>query len=199
MIARHKISFFPLLLLLMGLVGCKVDSINPISSLDSSQPDEALYGVWRYQAKGELTYVHIGPEFSLSIGDSAAAASKRTRIILIDHKPNGITDEAHLAHESRIGKQRYLNVVQVEEGKPVGFVFVQYTLIDHNTLRFSTINDEVLKAAISAGRIKGTIRGEGLASETAITAESGEIENFLGHDGGKLFAKPLVLRRVQDR
>ena len=196
MIARHKISLFPLLLLLMGLVGCKVDSINPISSFDNAQPDVALYGVWRYQTKGELTYVHIGPEFSQSIGDTAAAANKRTRIILVDHKPNGITDEAHVAHGSRVGKQRYLNVVQVEEGKPVGFVFVQYTLIDNNTLRFSTINDEVLKAAISAGRIKGTIRGEGAVSETAITAESGEIEKFLRHDGGKLFAKSVVLRRV---
>jgi len=198
MIAKHKI-FFPLLLLLISLVGCKVDSMNPISSLDDAQPDVALYGVWRYQAKGELTYVHIGPEFSLSISNAAAAANKRIKIILIDHKPNGITEEAHVAHGSRVGRQRYLNVVQVEEGKPVGFVFVQYTLIDKNTLRFSAINNEALKTAIRAGQIKGTIHGEGLASETAITAESVEIESFLKQEGAKLFAKPVVLKRVQDR
>jgi hypothetical protein len=199
MIAGHKVGFFPLLLLLMGLAGCKVDSINPISSLDNAQPDAALYGVWRYKEKDELTYVHIGPEFSLSIDDPAAAANKRTRIILIDHKPNGMTDEAYVAHGSRVGKRRYLNVVQLEDGKPVGFIFVQYTVIDKNTLRFAMINDEVLKAAISAGQIKGTIRGEGLTSETAITAESGEIENFLKRDDGKLFANPVVLKRVKDR
>ena len=197
MIARYKV-LFPLLLLLIGLAGCKVDSINPISSPDNAQPDGALYGVWRYKAKGELTYVHIGPEFSLAISDTAAAANKRTKIILIDHKPNGITDEAYVAHGSRIGKQRYLNVAQVEDGKPVGFIFVHYTLIDNNSLRFATINEEVLKAAIGAGQIKGTIRGDGLTSETAITAESGEIEEFLKHTGGKLFAKPVVLRRVRD-
>ena len=82
MIAKHKI-FFPLLLLLISLAGCKVDSMNPISSLDDAQPDVALYGVWRYQAKGELTYVHIGPEFSLSISNAAEAANKRIKIILI--------------------------------------------------------------------------------------------------------------------
>jgi hypothetical protein len=197
MFPKHKM-FLPLLLLLVGLVGCKVDSINPISSLDKAQPDVSLYGVWRYRINGELTYVHIGPEFSLSKSD-AAAANKRIKIILIDHKPNGITEEAHVAHGSRVGKQRYLNVAQFEEGKPVGYIFVQYTLVDQNTLRFSAINDDLLKTAIRSGRIKGTIHGEGLTSETAITAESVEIESFLKQEGAKLFAKPVVLKRVQDR
>jgi hypothetical protein len=111
---------FPLLLLLTGLAGCKVDSINPISSPEDAQPDTAIHGVWRYRAKGELTYLHIGPEFSLGKSDTAAAAKKRTRIILIDHKPNGLTVEAYVAHGSRVGKRRYLNVVQVDEGKPAG-------------------------------------------------------------------------------
>jgi hypothetical protein len=97
-----------------------------------------------------------------------------------------------------VGKHRYLNVVQVDGGKPVGFVFVQYALTDKNTLRFSAINDEALKTAIRAGQIKGTIRGEGLASETAITAESVEIERFLKREGAKLFAKPVVLKRVPE-
>ena len=199
MIARCKTYFFSVLLVLMSLAGCKVDSINPISPLESAQPDATLYGVWRYKAKGELVYVHIGPEFSLTTSDAVTAKNKRTKIILIDHKPNGITDEAYVAYTSTIGKQRYLNVVQVEEGKPAGYIFVQYTLVDSNTLRFSMMNDDVLKAAITSGRIEGTTRGEGLTSETAISAKSAEIENYLRRDGGKLFTNPVVLRRVQDR
>ena len=120
MVARN-VAFFPLLLLLaIALAGCKVDSINPISAPDGAQPDVALYGVWRYKAKGDLSYVHIGPEFSLNTSDTAAAGAKRTRIVVVDHKANGITDEAYVAYPSRIGKQRYLNVVQVEGVKPVG-------------------------------------------------------------------------------
>lgn len=195
-----RLSLFPLLLMLlvMGLASCKVDSINPIASLDSTQPDAALYGVWRYKAKGELTYVHIGPEFSPGTGD-AAAASKRTRLVIIDHKPNGITDEAYVAYVSRIGKNRYLNVVQVEGNKTVGFIFVAYVLIDRDTVRFSTMNEELLKAAISSGQIKGAVRGEGLSAETVITAESADIERFLGRHGGALFTNPVVLTRVQTR
>jgi hypothetical protein len=198
MIAREKL-LLPLLLLLAALAGCKVDSINPISSGDSERPNAALYGVWLYKAEGELTYVHIGPEFSLSASGGAEGANKQTRIILIDHKPNGITEEAYVAHVSRIGKQRYLNVAQTDDGKRVGFIFVRYTLLDRDSLRFSMLDVDALKAAIGAGRIKGTTRGEGLSSETAITADSAEIEAFLKEDGGKLFAKPVLLKRVRDR
>jgi len=197
MSARYTFSVVLLLLLIAGLAGCKVDSVNPISSFDSAQPDTAIYGVWRFQAKDELSYLHIGPEFSL--GDAGKPANKRTRIVIIDHKPNGLTDEAYVAYTSRVGKQRYLNVVQSEGDKTVGYLFVQYTLVDRNTLRFATIDEDALKAAIRAGRIKGTTRGEGLSSETAITADSAEIEKFLSADGAKVFSAPFVVRRVQAR
>jgi len=197
MSARFTFFVVPLLLLIAGLAGCKVDSVNPISSFGSAQPDAAIYGVWRYQAKDELSYIHIGPEFSLD--DAAKAGNRRTRIVIVDHKPNGLTDEAYVAYTSRVGKQRYLNVVQAEGEKTVGYLFVRYTLVDRNTLRFATVDEDALKAAIRTGRIKGTTRGEGLSSETAITAESAEIEKFLSADGAKLFAKPFVVRRVPDR
>ena len=159
----------------------------------------ALYGVWRYTSKDDLTYVHIGPEFSLEASGTAARPAQGTRIFVIDHKRSSITDEAYVAYPSRIGKQGYLNVVQAEGGKPVGFKFVQYALSGHNSLRISLMNEEALRAAIRSGQIKGEIRGEGLSSETVITAEPGEIEAFLGRYGGKLFTNPFVLRRVQDR
>ncbi|MEO8752724.1 MAG: hypothetical protein ABI624_08595 [Casimicrobiaceae bacterium] len=195
---RYAMWFSAVALMLFGLAGCKVDSINPISPIDGAQPDKALYGVWRYKADGDLSYVHIGPEFSLA-GSDSAASGKGTKIIIVDHKRNGITDESYVAHTSRIGNERYLNVVQVEAGKPAGYIFVRYVLLDKNTVRFATVNEEVLKAAIKDGRIKGTTRGEGLASETAITADSAAIENYLRQDGGKLFNRPFLLRRVQSR
>jgi len=188
--------FVALLVLVIALAGCKVDSLNPISAAADAHPDAALYGAWLHREKGELTYVHIGPEFSLNAGGAAENADRRTRIVLIDHKASGLSDEAYVAHVSRIGKRRFLNVLQLEDGKPAGFIFVRYALVGRNTLRFWMLDEEALKTAIRAGRIKGTIRGQGLTSETAITAESAEIENFLELEGGKLFTKPIVLRRA---
>ena len=193
----NRLFAAPLLLLIAGLTGCKVDSVNPISSLDGAQPDTAIYGVWRYQDKDELSYIHVGPEFALT--DAAKPGNPRTRIVIVDHKRNGLTDEAYVAFPSRVGKQRYLNVVQAEGATTVGYLFVQYTLVDRNTLRFAMVDEKALEAAIRAGRIKGTTRGEGPSSQTVITAESAEIEGFLAADGGKLFAAPLVVRRVPAR
>lgn len=192
-----RLSVAPLLLLTAVLAGCKVDSVNPISSFESARPDTAIYGVWRYKDKDELSYLHIGPEFSLA--DAASPGNRRTRIVVVDHKRNGLTDEAYVAYTSRVGKQRYLNVVQADGARTVGYLFVQYTLVDRNTLRFATVDEDALEAAIRAGRIKGTMRGEGPSSQTVITADSPEIEGFLATDGGRLFALPFVVRRVQAR
>ena len=198
MLARCRLfarsSVAPLLLLIAALAGSKVDSVNPISPFETAQPDTAIYGVWRYKSKDDLSYIHIGPEFSLS--EAAKAENKRTRIVMIDHKPNGLTDEAYVAFTSRVGRQRYLNVVQSESDKTIGYLFVRYTLVDRNTLRFATISEDALKAAVRTGWIKGTTLGEGLSSETVITADSAEIAKFLSEEGGKLFASPFVVRRV---
>ena len=85
MISSRGIGFLSLLVRLLGLTGCKVDSVHPISSREGALPDPALYGVWRQQTKDELTYVHIGPEFSLRTRDSTAAADPRIRFVIIDH------------------------------------------------------------------------------------------------------------------
>ena len=193
----YRWSVVPVLWLIAVMAGCKVDSVNPISPIDRAQPDTAIYGVWRYKAGDELSYIHIGPEFALA--DAATPGSRRTRIVIVDHKRNGLTDEAYVAYTSRVGKQRYLNVVQADGARTVGYLFVQYTLVDRNTLRFATVDEDALEAAIRAGRIKGTMRGEGPSSQTVITADSPEIEGFLATDGGRLFALPFVVRRVQAR
>ena len=181
------------------LAACKVDSIHPITPAAEARPDPAIYGVWQHREKDEITYVHIGPEFSLSVDKPTRDTPRRMRIVLVEHKSNGLTDEELVAHASRVGATRYLNVVQTERGNAVGFVLVRYALVDCDTLRFATIDEERLKEAIRTGRIEGTARGGGIASETAISADSAEIAAFLRREGEALFARPIVLRRVASR
>lgn len=197
MTSRFTRLCLSLLLALIALAGCRIDSVNPISAVETAEADPAIHGVWRYVAKDEVAYVHIGPEFALkSLRDPAADKQKRTRIVIIDHKPNGMTDEAYIAHGSRIGKQRYLNVVQLDGG-PTGYMFVRYALADRETLRFSPLDPEALKAAISAGSVKGSARGQGLSAKAVITADSTEVVDFLRRHGDKVFGAPMTLKRVR--
>ena len=184
---------------LAALAACKVDSIHPITPADEARPDSAIYGVWQHREKDEITYVHIGPEFSLSGDKPTRDTPRRMRIVLVEHKSNGLTDEEFVAHASRVGPTRYLNVVQTERGKPVGFVLVRYALANRDMLRFATIDEERLSAAIRAGRIEGTARGGGMSSETAMTADPAEIAAFLRREGDALFTRPIVMRRLPAR
>jgi len=184
---------------LAALAACKVDSIHPVTPADEARPDASIYGVWQHREKDEITYVHIGPEFSLSVDKPARDPQRRMRLVLVEHKSNGLTDEEFVAQASRVGSTRYLNVVQTERGKPVGFVLVRYTLVNRDTLRFATINEVRLNEAIRAGRIQGSARGGGISSETAMTADSAEVAAFLRREGDALFNKPVVMRRLPPR
>ncbi|MFO1414092.1 MAG: hypothetical protein U1F10_09370 [Burkholderiales bacterium] len=177
-----------------GLAGCKVDTVNPVAPPAAAKADPALYGVWRYREKDEITYVHVGPAFALG----EAKEGQPMRVVIVDHKPNGVTVEDYLAYGTPVGKQRYLSVAQEENGKRVGFLIVRYR-VEGNAVRFATVDGKALAEAIRGGRIAGTTRGEGLAAETTITAEPAAIEAFLAGAPETLFNAPVTLRRVAGR
>ncbi len=176
------------------LAGCKVDAVEPIVATASAQADPALYGVWRFREKDELTYVHIGPASTLG----AAKEGQPMRIVMVDHKPNGMSVEEYLAYGAHVGRARYLSVAQEENGKREGYLFVRYR-VEGDAVRFATVNDKALAQAIRAGRIEGTVRGEGLGAEATITAGSPAIAAFLATSGSALFNAPVMLRRVPAR
>ena len=190
----------PLVLLCLCLVGaalggCKVDTVQPVVPLAEARDDAALHGVWRHREKDEVTYVHIGA--AAVIGD--VKEGQPLRLVMVDHKPAGVDVEAYVAYGARVGSQRYLSVVQEENGRREGYLIVRYRVVDRNAVRFSTVNAEALGAAIRAGRIQGTVRGEGLSAETTITAEPAAIASFLATAGDGLFNAPVLLRRVAER
>lgn len=176
------------------LAGCKVDAVEPIVPLASAQADPALYGVWRFREKDDLTYVHIGSAFALG----EAREGQPMRVVIVDHQRNGVTVEDYLAYGTRIGRDRYLSVAQEQNGKREGYLFVRYR-VEGNAVRFATVDGKALAAAIRAGRVQGTVQGEGLATDATITAGSPAIATFLADDGGKLFNPPVVLRRLPSR
>jgi hypothetical protein len=197
MIARKFLVCIALSAATLG--GCKVDSIEPLSSIVAATPDTALYGVWRYREKGEVTYLHIGPAFSLDPAVAANGAGRPMRIVIVDHKASGLTDEAYTAHATLLGTRRYLNVLQVDDGKPAGYLFVQYARVDGETLRFASVDAKALRAAIANGEIAGRIEGEGPAAQATISADSIALARYFERDGAKLFTKWFVLKRVAGR
>jgi hypothetical protein len=193
-------NFFVCIALLAAtLGGCKVDSVEPLSAAATATPDASLYGVWRYREKDAITYLHIGPAFSLDPAVAANGAGRSMRIVMVDHKPNGLTDEAYTAHATHIGTRNYLNILQIDDGKLAGYLFVQYARVDARTLRFASVDAKALRAAIANGEIAGTVEGDGPAAVATITADSAALARYFERDGAKLFTKWFVLKRVAER
>ena len=176
------------------LAGCKVDAVEPIVPLADARADSALFGVWRYREKDEVTYLHVGPAGALG----EAKEGQPMRIVIVDHKPSGVSVEDYLAYGARVGRERYLSVAQEENGKREGYLFVRYR-VEGGVVRFATVDGKALAAAIRAGRIQGTVSGEGLATDATITAGSASIAALLAASGDTLFNPPVVMRRVSPR
>ena len=183
-----------LLLVSAALGGCKIDAVEPIVPLASAQADPALYGVWRHREGDETTYVHIGPAIALG----GPKEGQPMRIVIVDHKLTGVTVEDYTVYGARVGRHRYLSVAQEEQGKREGYLFVRYR-VDGGTVRFASVDGKALADAIRAGRIQGTVRGEGLGTDATITADPQAIAAFLAASGDALFNRPVTLRRVAAR
>jgi hypothetical protein len=180
--------------------GCRLDAVNPITPVEQAQNDEALFGVWRARDGDSVMYVHIGPKtFLAKTGDSGfgrVADAQRIDIAVIEHHPTGFTQDSYVAHVSRVGRQRFLNVEAPPQGSdPGGYYYVHYALTGKNLLRVSLIDSKVLGAMIFSGKIEGVVK-DGALSEATITAGSAEILEFIERNRASLFAKPLLLKRV---
>ncbi len=175
--------------------GCDLDSLNPITAVETAEHDQALFGVWHYKDDRDEMYIHIGP-LGVEHGGSESTYGQRSadphrfKLLMIDHDARGITEETYIAHVSRVGGQRYLNIHRPQKkDKPGGFVFARYALPDKNTLSVSLVDAKALHAAIREGKIKG--KG---GDDSWITAPSAEVAAFLIRN--EIFSKPQEYRRT---
>ena len=192
-----------LMLLVLAIIGgCTLDALNPITPVELAQNDEALYGVWRATDNENTMYVHVGPQDTLAkSGDSGfgrVADPHQMHIVIIEHHASGFTQDNYVAHVSRAGGQRFLNVEAPRQGSdPAGYFFVRYALTGKNLLRVSLIEGKALEAMIRSGKIKGVVK-DGALPESMITADSAEILEFIERNHASLFAKPVLLKRVPE-
>jgi hypothetical protein len=199
MTTRRKL-LWPVLVLLLTLGGCELDALNPITPVESAQNDAALFGLWRVADEADAMYVHIGPQEVPAHSDDSGwrriADPHRLQIVSIEHRETGIKQDSYVAHVSRVGQQRFLNMQNAKRGDDsYGYFFMRYAFADKNTLRASLIDSKALAAMIEMGRIKGEVK-DGVLTEAVITADSAEIADFLARNQAGLFAKPVVLKRV---
>lgn len=166
----------------------------PVGGAAATTPDPALVGLWKGMPADHAdrgVYIHFLPKI-----DGTIAAV----LVQAGEKPDGdwyyVTLTTTKLGASRVMNVRLLLSDGIQEGgdpavQPAGTVPVLYRMDAKGQMSLFTMDETATKAAILAGKIKGTVE-KGQMGDAVITAEPAALDAFLGSPAGlKLFSKLL--------
>ncbi len=166
---------------------------HPLGTTGGARPDPALSGTWKgINSDGKPFYLHLLPQ-----SDGTLSA------VLVESGPKAEDWNVVTATTATLGANRYMNARMLwtngkPEGAPPGTVPVLYRFDAKGALTFALMDEDAVKAAIAAGRIKGTVE-KGQFGDAKITADPKALDAFFASPAvTKLFADPLfTVRKVE--
>ncbi len=183
-----RISKALALVAVLALAACYPPvTLHPIGTTAGVQQDPVLSGTWKgTDAQGKPGYVHFLAR------DNGAA----TMVVLLPAQGSGDVVIA-VVTSVRFGHFGYLNARLTEangeelKDQPPGTVPVLYRLDAKGTLTLALMDETATKAAIAAGRIKGTAE-KGETGDAVITADPKALDAFFASPAAAaLFAAPF--------
>jgi hypothetical protein len=173
-----------------------VTTKTPVGTTVGLAADPALYGSWKGHSpedkKARDGYFHFM---------AAKDGSLTIAVVMAD----GSGDDGWTvfnAHTAALGTNRYLNAVMTfDKDKPIqgalkGATFPVLYVVKGKTLTLYLIDEDKAKAAITAGKITGTIE-PGTAGDVTITTEAKDLDAFMAKPEAKdLFKLLIVLKKV---
>ena len=170
---------------------------HPIGTSSGLKPDPMLAGLWKGKAASggeDGAYFHF-----LQQHDGSITAI----LVQAGNQPDGDWNLVTLT-TARVGANRIMNARMIssngkpETDAPAGTIPVLYRITTNGRLTLYMMDETAVKAAITAGKIKGTIE-KGSLGDVAITADPVELDAFMASgDGRALFTKPFFVLRKMD-
>jgi hypothetical protein len=179
------------------LAGClPVTSKTPVGTTTGLGADTALMGTWKgHAAEGSNKddgYFH----FMLAKDGSITAA-----VIMA----KGGSDDGWTIFNVKtaaLGKNKFLNAVETfdkdtaAEGRMKNATIPMLYVLKGKTLTLYLIDEEKAKAAITAGKLKGTIE-PGTSGDVEITSDAAELDAFMATpEAAQMFKALMVLKKV---
>jgi hypothetical protein len=170
---------------------------HPVGTTAGLKLDTALTGTWRgVDDDGKPSYFHF------------LAPSDGTQSVVIAEAGPKAEDWNYVTlTTAKLGANRFMNArMTIANGKPEGAdapappgtVPVLYRIDAKGVMTLSMMDETAVKAAIRAGKIKGTIE-QGDMGDAVITAEPAALDKFLATPAGlALFVKPFfTVKKVE--
>jgi len=193
-------------LLVLGAC-CPITATHPLSAPADAVYDARLTGAWcSAPNQKDTAFIHIGK-----------GADNTLQVLGVEHHDDGkMVQENFPVFVSIVGQKHYLNIdlkkLHLEEAKGhEGYIFVQYDLLDSNTLVISYMDEALLANAIMEKKVAGRVTYEepvdtpqGMPGDKKIqcvylTADTASLREFIASDtAGKLFVPYMKLKRIRN-
>ena len=181
----------------LALAAClPVTTKTPVGTTVGLAADPALIGSWKGQSpdakqkQDGFFHFMLAKDGSLTVAMVFAA---------------GTSDDGWSVFNARtatLGKNRYLNAAMTfDKDEPVkgalkGVTFPVLYVVKGKTLTLYLIDEDKAKAAITAGKIQGTIE-PGTSGDVTITATAPDLDAFMAKPEAKeMFKLLIVLKKV---
>jgi hypothetical protein len=176
------------------LGGCLPQSRAPIAPATEAALEPRLAGMWVGQNEGEPLYVHV------LLRDQGMMD-----VLTVSHDPSGRGDwDLYEAYVASAGGRRFLNLHPSgvaganETETPEPYFFASYEFQGHDRLLIRFLRTETLAAAISGGRLTGTVSEDSTGRSVELTGSSAQIRDFLATASARdLFDPPIEFRRLE--
>jgi hypothetical protein len=176
---------------MLVLAACYPPSTShPVGSTTGLKPDPVLVGLWKGATADPSergAYYHFLPKLDGTI---------TVVIVQTGNEPDGDWNLITMT-TGKAGANRYMNAQLLasngkpEEGSPGGTIPVLYRIDAKGRLTLYLMNEDGTKAAIKAGKLKGTI-GKGDYGDAMITADPAALDKFMASPAAAaLFTKPF--------
>ena len=161
---------------------------HPVGTTAGLRPDPLLSGTWTgINADGKPFYLHF-----LQQSDGTLSA------VIVESGPKAEDWNVVTATTATLGANHYMNARLLwtngkPENAPAGTVPVLYRLDAKGTLTFALMDENAVKAAIAAGKIKGTVE-KGQFGDATITVDAKALDAYFAAPGvTRMFAKPVFI------
>ena len=195
--------------------GCFDESINPLSSPQTSVIDPRLEGDYQLlikngEGKKEPSYWHFRYRSDTDPATGKPRPTHWLEILQVNHGEVGSFEIANYRGlATKMGEQNYLSFSFCSktepEKEPTNYGFVRYELNKDGDLQVWLMNDTAFRDAVKAGKISGKVGGGDEGPTFKLTDTTENLVKFIAaSDPEKLFGGPeellgkryLVFRRL---
>jgi hypothetical protein len=183
---------FGALFMTIALAACVPESQNPAGEPGNAVKDPALDGLWQADWEDGRLFLHV---FDGGQG--------MIDVYTINHKKDGGGEADHYqGFVSTVGKRRIVSLQTADaggedSGGAATYVFIAYQMEADGKLDAHFIDDRPFIAAVSAGKLKGQISGEGEGQTLLLTDDTAKIAAFMAEqDDAALYGKDILFRRI---